>query len=175
VRSTKKLIDKKVNSRVIKMERITVYQLLQKLRQHSNKRAFLEEIEDKYNKDVKLDVMIADYSDRLVKKGFNLNEYLKPYQNWNSYERMKLLKNRVQEYDDPVVRLVLNIIQHVNSTFTNEQKRDMRNKMKEFYFASLCNSGGCYYFRLNEDYYDTLNDMYSERVPNIFIYKLLYY
>ena len=145
-----------------------VLELLRKLRKHPNQKLYLEEIEDDFGKDIKLEVMIADYSDRLTKIGFNVQEYMKQYQHWNSYERMKQLRRRWQEINDPIINYVLLIINGVNKSFTKEQMILVKGKMRDVYCAILYQDAAGYYFKVDEDSYDLLNDRYYEKVPGIF-------
>lgn len=145
-----------------------VLELLRKLRKHPNQKLYLEEIEDDFGKDIKLEVMIADYSDRLTKIGFNVQEYMKQYQHWNSYERMKILRRRYQEKSDPIINQIVFIIQFVNESFSKEQKLEVRKKMQDVYCAYLHNGPKGYYYKIDEDCYDVLNDRYYEKIPAVF-------
>lgn len=150
-------------------KKITIPALLYNLRRHQTPNIYLEEIEDKYGKDTKLELMIADFTDRLVKRGFNVNEYLLPYQGWNSFERMKLLRLRLQEIEEPVIKKVLTIVNLANQTFTQEQKIQVRLKMHQTYFANLKKDANGFYFKIDEDYYDVLCNLYYKDIPNIFL------
>ena len=112
--------------------------------------------------------MIADYSDRLTKLGFNVQEYMKQYQHWNSYERMKILRRRYQEKSDPIINQIVFIIQFVNESFSKEQKLEVRKKMQDVYCAYLHNGPKGYYYKIDEDCYDVLNDRYYEKIPAVF-------
>lgn len=147
----------------------TINQLLRLLRKSSNQSDFLEEIEDKYGKDSKLDLLIADYTDRLTRKGFNVEEYISPYRHWNSYERMKLLKARIYEQENNVVKFILLTLKKVNDSFSVEQKKQMKNRMNSTFFANLCVKGTTMIFVIDEEYYDVLNSLYQEKIPDIFL------
>jgi len=112
--------------------------------------------------------MIANFTQKLQKKGFNVNDYMEPYNHWNSYERMKLLHFKLQEMEDPVILNITNIIKKVNESFTKEQMFQIRKKMNESYFAVLY-MGEKPYFKVNEEYYDVLRNLYYERLPNILL------
>lgn len=147
----------------------SIYALLQRMRKSKCPDLVLEEIEDNHGKDTKLDVMIADYTDRLQRKGFNVVDYLSKYNHWNSYERMKLLHFRLQELEDPVIMNIINIIKTVNESFTKDQMMQIQSKMREQYFAVLCVTSQKVYFKVIEDYYDTLKSLYYEKIPNILL------
>ena len=152
-----------------KMEkRLTIFQMLKNLRKHPKQQEYLEEIEDHYGKDTMLQLMISDYSDRLTKKGFNIDEYLKINPCSNSYDRMKQLRRRWQEINDPIINYVLLIINGVNKSFTKEQMILVKGKMRDVYCAILYQDAAGYYFKVDEDSYDLLNDRYYEKVPGIF-------
>lgn len=150
-------------------KKVSIYQLLRSLRKSDNQSKYLEEVEDKHGKDVKLDLIIADYTDRLTRKGFNVEEYIAPYKHWNSFERMKLLKARIYEQESYVVKYILHTIQKINDSFSDEQKKQMRCKMYSTFFANLSKKGTTMIFEINDEHYEVLNSLYQEKIPDIFL------
>jgi len=149
-------------------KKMSISSLLCRLRKSYNKQLFLNEIEEDYGKEVLIDLMTADYTDRLLRKGFNVSLYLVPYKSWNSYEKMKLLHLRIQEMENPIIKSIINIIQTANKSLTNQQKIESKNKMQQMYFARLVMVNHDYLFKIDEEYYDVLSNIYSREIPNIF-------
>lgn len=147
----------------------SISQLLKEYQLSTNPEETLNHIEDQFGKDVKIEILIANFTQKLQKKGFNVSEYMAPYIHWNSYERMKLLQFKLQEMEDPVILNITNIIKKVNESFTKEQMFQIRQKMNESYFAVLYMNNSKPYFKVNEEYYDALRNLYYERLPNILL------
>jgi len=143
--------------------------LLTELKKNKNQTEYLYIIEEKYGKDTKIEVMLLFYTEQLKILSFNVEDYIKPYSHWNNYERMKLVRNKFQEMKNPVIYHLLQMIKRVNETYTTQQKLNVKNEMKEKYFASLRNSGKGLYFHVDEEYYEVLTNFYYDKITGIFI------